>query len=761
MRGYSSLVAGITHKVQNTMYIERFWVKNWLGDTVFDVNFCDPDHRICRWSLFQNVGGENTDREKTLFFKFLAVCLGGSPYLKRLRKEISRVYGRTNEISSFGAMLRSDTHKTKKKEYFYRAKSEFVIPPGGIIELASKEKFRWQGYYTSFTGFNDLRKTIGDFAYGFNAGRTGYSYQEEDPDFPPRIRSSRFGTFFDEAFSLTPAAAWLNKQYQAAIRNSLKGASLYNTVLTAFSSLLFDVKFSCCDNHTIIFVKKKSGPTRIDKKSFQNIFHSDLPRKKINLIDFLIDFIRHMVDSRRLPNEFNLCQGILFIDHFEELFSTRQTPEAMKALENLFPNIQFIIGCHTKNGVAQLAKFQNKPLPVVTPRNHVKQYITAKSTSDRKTWDYRNNFLKSRFGRTPPAGKDDVVLIDVDSMIPNLSLMKLSRYYKNQGRKVILTRGYRIHRKSKFIFASCVFKRPSTAMKIKKMTSMHGENIKIGGTGFDLSLTLPNEIESSMPDYSLYPNVDFAMGFITRGCPKNCGFCIVPAKEGRLRQVAEIDDILPPEFNKLVLMDNNLLAHPKADKILEEMIEKKVQVNFNQTLDIRLINKRNANLLQKIDSKNYSFTKRMYYFSFNTSDMIPVIRKKLKLLDSLKRTEIRFICMYGYNTTLSEDIERFSFLHKIGTSPFVQRYQPVLEKHPPKIKNYFDTKIDPLLQVHFEQNGRIFENFLKWVSKKYVEQFGKLHMPLVDLIFKYNNKHSRHLYIESLAGTKKLPNPGR
>lgn len=202
-------------------------------------------------------------------------------------------------------------------------------------------------------------------------------------------------------------------------------------------------------------------------------------------------------------------------------------------------------------------------------------------------------------------------------------------------------------------------------------------------------------------------------------------------------------------------MDNNLLAHPKACKFLEEMIRKKLQVNFNQTLDIRLINKRNANLLQKIDSKNYSFTKRMYYFSFNTSDIIPVIKKKLKLLDSVKPTEIRFICMYGYKTTLSDDIERFSFLHKMGTSPFVQQYQPVLGAHPPEIENYFDTDVDRLLQIHFAQNGRIFENFLKYVSRKYAEQFGKLHMPLVDLIFKYNNRHSKHRYIESLAGTRR------
>jgi hypothetical protein len=686
----------------------------------------------------------------------LAVCVGGSRYLPQLKKEIFRVYGRRNEITGFGAILRSDTYKTKKGEYFYRAKTEYIIAPGGIIEPASKERFKWRGYYTYFTGFSDLKKTFGDFAYGFNAARTRYAHQKVEPDFPPRPRSSRFGTFFDDEFPLTPVNAWLYKQYRAAVGNSIKGASLYNTVLTAFSSLLSDVDFSCCDKYKTLFVKKKSGSTRRKKKSTQTILLSDLPQRQINLIDFLVDFIRQLVDSRKLPNDFNLCQGVLFIDHFEKLFSVRQTNEAMKTLENLFPNIQFIIGCSTKTHTDRIAKFKSRLLPIVSPVNGVNQFVAAKSTSDRKTWDYRNDFFKSRFGKTAKADKNDVVLIDVDSFIPNLSLMKLSRYYKNEGRNVILARESGIHRKSKFVFASCVFNRSTTEKKINKLRELHGEYIQIGGTGVDLSLKLPDEIEHLMPDYSLYPKVDFAMGFLTRGCPNNCRFCVVPAKEGKLRQVAEIEDIVPPEFNKLVIMDNNLLAHRNAYKLLEEMIKKKLQVNFNQTLDIRLINKKNANLLQKIDSRNYSFTKRMYYFSFNTSDKIPVIKKKLKLLDSVKPAEIRFICMYGYDTTLSDDIERFSFLHKLGTSPFVQRYQPVLGAHTLAIENYFDTDVDRLLQIHFPQNGRIFENFLKWVSRKYAEQFGILHMPLVDLIFKYNNRNSKHRYIESLAGTRKL-----
>ncbi len=738
------------------MYIERFWIKDTCGDIIFNLPFYNQKQKIYRWSLFQNTDNKYTDLEKTLFFKFLAVCVGGSRYLPHLKKEIFRVYGRRSEIADFGVILRSNTNKTKKGEYFYRAKSEYIISPGCAIEPILKDNFRWQGYYTLFSGFNDLKKTLGNFAYGFNAARDRYVYQDVELDFSYRLRSSRFGTFFDDKFPLTPVTPWLYKQHHASTYNSKKGASLYNTVLTAFSSLISDVTFSCCDKDKTVFVKRESGSTRRKKKSSQAILLPDLPQKQINIIDFLIDFVRQMADSRQITNDFNLCQGILFIDHFEKLFSTLQIPQVMKTLENLFPNIQFIIGCSTKSSINQIEKFKNSILPVISPVDHVKKFVVAKSTSDRKTWDYRSNFLRSRFTNTAKADKDDVVLIDVDSLIPNLSLMKLSRYYKNEGRNVILARESGIHQKSKFVFASCIFNSVATGNKIKKLRKLHGENLQIGGTGVDLSLKLPDEIEYLMPDYSLYPKMDFAMGFLTRGCPNNCSFCLVPAKEGKLQQVAEIDDIVPPKFNKLVILDNNLLAHPKSYKFLETMINNKLQVNFNQTLDIRLINTRNANLLQKIDCKNYSFTKRMYYFSFNTADIIPVIKKKLKLLNSVKPTELRFICMYGYNTTLSDDIERFSFLQKIRSSPFVQQYRPVLGAHTPEIENYFDADVDRLLKIHFAQNGRIFEKFLRWVSTKYVKRFGNLHMPLVDLIFKYNNRYSKHRYIESLAGTRKI-----
>ena len=58
-----------------------------------------------------------------------------------------------------------------------------------------------------------------------------------------------------------------------------------------------------------------------------------------------------------------------------------------------------------------------------------------------------------------------------------------------------------------------------------------------GGTGYDLTATLPDEIDLLQPDYSIYPQIDkkTAYGFLTRGCPNRCKWCVVPKKEGKVK----------------------------------------------------------------------------------------------------------------------------------------------------------------------------------------------------------------------------------
>jgi len=130
------------------------------------------------------------------------------------------------------------------------------------------------------------------------------------------------------------------------------------------------------------------------------------------------------------------------------------------------------------------------------------------------------------------------------------------------------------------------------------------------------------------------------------------------------------------------------------------------------------------------------------------------------MLDFISRDNVEFICMYGFNTTLAEDVQRFSFLRSLpGAYVFVQEYQRIHGGPEPDLTDFFDDKADELIDrltaIIFPQNMKSMEKYYRWLSKRYVLTFGKLHMGLVDTIFRYNYRDRKGLYIATVAGTKK------
>ncbi|MCX6583353.1 MAG: radical SAM protein [Candidatus Aminicenantes bacterium] len=701
------------------MYLKKIWLHNGWNNGAYDLDFQDGDKRIKQWSIIEGL----EPARALLLFKMLALCLGGKcENYPALAGEILGQRCRQDSPIRFGVELLTVPNKKVNG-------NRTIIISQEVSEVADEVNTR------PFTSpFNDL-KPLGYFAYGYDSNRDlGDRVQPEYPA-NSRPRHTRFETFLGGHFPLLPLKHWLSLQYRNADRhNSTLAQNLYNSSLSLISGLLPRLRFSHPgEDHTL----------------------SRLPGDYIAPMEFLVDFTRQISDSKVNGAGFNTSAGILFIHQVEKLFPLKDNPEAIRVLADIFPNLQFIFTCQQQEMAASIKQMNGMTVPGPSSTHPVKmtQWVVTKAGREKSICAYRNNFKMNRFAELSPAAGDTVVLIDVDSTIPNLALMKISRFYKKQGREVILTRESALHRKADRVFASCVFRNRSTQVKIDRLKSIHAEALDIGGAGVDIFKKLPGEIDALMPDYELYPGMDFAMGFLTRGCHHNCGFCLVPRKEGALRQVATLDDIVPPGFAKLVLLDNNLLAYPGTTDIFKEIIKRNLRVNFNQTLDIRYVTPGNAGLLVKIDSRNYSFSKRMYYFSLNSSALIPVVEEKINLLKGIKRHDFIFICMYGYDTTLSDDIGRFSFLQNLGVSPFTQRFQPLDGSPVPLVENYFDTEIDALLNISFYNNGRNFEGFLKWVSRRYVEEFGKLHMPLVDLIFKYNYKPYKYKYIKTMAGT--------
>lgn len=224
-----------------------------------------------------------------------------------------------------------------------------------------------------------------------------------------------------------------------------------------------------------------------------------------------------------------------------------------------------------------------------------------------------------------------IALIDFDSKIPNLALMKLSTYFKQNNKDICLFKfSYSAYPKNKKeiifdasdydeVWASIIFTTNKSFLKI-----INCDNIIIGGTGEDIKKELPKEIDSLLPDYSIYPENDRSFGFITRGCIRNCYFCFVPIKEGKIKEYSTVDDIV--RHKKVIFMDNNILGWYKHKKIFKQILDKNIKLTFNQGLDIRLIDKDNAYLLSLMDWIGE------YIFAFDDISLREVIKDKYKIV---------------------------------------------------------------------------------------------------------------------------------
>lgn len=249
-----------------------------------------------------------------------------------------------------------------------------------------------------------------------------------------------------------------------------------------------------------------------------------------------------------------------------------------------------------------------------------------------------------------------ILLVDVDSKIPNLALMKISTYYKNLDYKVELKQigySYYPHKKTcnitisgyEKVFVSTIFK-----TNIDRITFIGDAEVIHGGVGYNLSNKLAKDIEILPPDYSLYPDNDISYGFITRGCIRQCKFCVVPKKEGMIHKVNTISNIV--KHKKVKFLDNNILAFKGHIKILNELKQKKIRCQFNQGLDIRLINNKNAKILSEL---NYIGE---YIFAFDNVKDKDIIESKLKIIKKYinKDWKIKFYIYCHPNMDIKYDV---------------------------------------------------------------------------------------------------------
>ena len=275
----------------------------------------------------------------------------------------------------------------------------------------------------------------------------------------------------------------------------------------------------------------------------------------------------------------------------------------------------------------------------------------------------------------------NIGLIDVDSHnFPNLALMKLSAYHKSKGDSVewcLPLKHYDI------VYISKVFGEEYSKMD---MSVIQADKIIYGGTGFEIKTVdgkevykkskendLPYEVEHTYPDYDLYPKLtkNKAFGFLTRGCPNNCPFCIVSKKEGFIsHKVADLSEWWNGQ-KEIILLDANILACKQHLELLEQLAESGATVDFTQGLDARFINEKNLEVLSRIKIKTIHFA---FDFMKNEKRIIKGLELAKEKLNLSDREAIVYM-LTNYNTSIQDDLYRVNAIKKAGYSPDVRIYR--------------------------------------------------------------------------------------
>ena len=257
-----------------------------------------------------------------------------------------------------------------------------------------------------------------------------------------------------------------------------------------------------------------------------------------------------------------------------------------------------------------------------------------------------------------------VCLLDIDSKIPNLALMKASTYHKRLGDEVKLGYGP-LTDEPELCYASKVF---DFTPEPEFMPDC--ETLK-GGPGYDLGAKMPMDgYDRIIPDYSLYPDAGYALGRFTRGCPNRCPWCVVWKMDGNeVRHVADLADFWDGQ-DTVRLLDDNIMADPdEFCRDCEQLHDAGVKVIW-EALDIRMVDDQTAAALATVrQAKSIHFA----WDSHAQDDAVPRGIETLRR-HGLKPWRFMFYVLVGFNTDRDYDLHRIYTLRDLGANPFVMPF---------------------------------------------------------------------------------------
>lgn len=280
-----------------------------------------------------------------------------------------------------------------------------------------------------------------------------------------------------------------------------------------------------------------------------------------------------------------------------------------------------------------------------------------------------------------------VKIVQLDGTLMNRALGCIARDHVNKGDQVSFN-----EQDPDLIYYSAIYTR--TAKLFEQQQTISKATVVRGGYPFSDQWLAP-EIDALMPYYSLW-GVDYSLGYTSRGCPRNCSFCIIPQKEGNIRNYQPVSQFHDPNHRRIILLDNNFLASPQWKANASYIEQQGLQVCFCQGLDVRLLNEENVKIVADLKYSNPHWTHHMLTLAFDSITIAPAVRHGIELLlaNGVKRENIQFFVLTGYDETVEQERERCRILWEdFGVLPFVMLFDNTKDAERRSLARYYNKRV--------------------------------------------------------------------